>query len=168
MYLMAIYGREQWVERFFNNQIYLNHKLIESKNINLKEIQQKAAEFVVQFTGVQDVTTYYQLLFGEESSSMSGYRNLLNRDSSGDIFIELQPGIKVVNERETVTSVTKDYRVRNASVVSPVVFFGFDIKPQQVGRAINAREIAPTVSHILRIRSPNASSANVLNELIRY
>jgi len=24
------------------------------------------------------------------------------------------------------------------------------------------------VSHILRIRSPNASSANVLNELIRY
>ncbi len=168
MYLMAIYGREQWVEGFFNNQIYLNRRLIESKNINLKEIQQKAAEFVVQFTGVQDVATYYQLLFGEENSSMSGYRNLLNRETSGDIFIELQPGIKVVNEKQIATSVSKDYRVRNASVVSPVIFFGFDIKPQKVGRAINAREIAPTVSHILRIRSPNASSANVLNELIRY
>lgn len=168
MYLMAIYGREQWVEGFFNNQIYLNRKLIETKNINLREIQMKAAEFVVQFTGIQDVATYYQLMFGEENSSMSGYRNLLDRENSGDIFIELQPGVKVVNEKEAATSASKDYRVRNTSVVSPVIFFGFDIKPQKIGRTINAREIAPTVAHILRIRSPNASSANVLNELIRY
>ncbi len=166
MYLMAIYGREQWVEGYFDNQIYLNRKLIQTKNINLKEIQQKAAEFVIQFSGVQDVVTYSQLLFGEENTTMSGYRNLLSRENSGDIFIELQPGVKVVNEKET--AVVKDYRVRNAAVVAPVIFFGFDVKPQKVGRTINAREIAPTVSHILRIRSPNAASANVLNELIRY
>lgn len=168
MYLMAIYGREQWVEGFFNNQIYLNRKLIESKNLNLKEIQQKAAEFVIQFTGVQDVATNSQLLLGEENSSMSGYRNLLVRENSGDIFIQLQPGIKVVDEKETTLSPSKDYRVRNTAVPAPAIFFGYDIKPQKINRTINAREIAPTVSHILRIRSPNASSANVLNELIRY
>jgi hypothetical protein len=167
MYLMAIFGREQWVEGFFNNQIYLNRKLIESKNLNLKEFQQKAAEFVIQFTGVQDVATSSQLLFGEESASMSSYRNLLTKDASGDILIELQPGVKVINEKETTTN-TKEYRFRNTAVVSPVIFFGFDIKPQKVNRTIDAREIAPTVSHILRIRSPNASSAKVLSELIKY
>ena len=168
MYLMAIYGREQWVEGFFNNQLFLNRKLIENKNINLKEIQQKAAEFVAQFTGVQDVATYYQLLLGEENSNMSAYRNLLNKATSGDIFIELQPGVKVVNESQTTTVTGKNYQVRNTAIVSPVFFFGYDIKPQKISRTINAREIAPTVSYILRIRSPNASSSNVLNELIRF
>lgn len=167
MYLMATYGREQWVEGFYNNQIYLNRKLIENKNLNLKEVQKKAAEFVIQFTGVQDVATSSQLLFGEENSSMSGYRNLLNRDTAGDIILVLQPGVKIVNEKETTANV-KDYRIRNTEVVAPVFFFGYNVKPQKINRTIDAKEIAPTISYILRIRSPNASNGRVLSELIKY
>ena len=35
MYLMAIYGQGQYVETYYGNQIYLNHKLIEDKNLNI-------------------------------------------------------------------------------------------------------------------------------------
>ena len=37
-----------------NQQIYLNHKLLEKKELNLAEIQQKSAEFLMQFSGVNE------------------------------------------------------------------------------------------------------------------
>lgn len=45
MYLMATYGEGQYVEGFYNQQIYLNHKLIEEKQLNLAEIQQSRQNF---------------------------------------------------------------------------------------------------------------------------
>ena len=41
MYLMATYGEGQYVETYHNQQIYLNHKLIENKQLNLAEIQRQ-------------------------------------------------------------------------------------------------------------------------------
>ena len=162
MYLMAIYGQEQWVEYFYNNQIYLNRKLIEQKGLNLEEVQNKAAEFVIQFTGVQDVTTAMQLLTGKANSNMSKYKNSFNKDSSGDIFVEIQPGFRIVDEHDNKVV---EKRVRETAVVSPVIFFGYNVKAEKINRTIKAEEIAPTVCHLLRIRSPNASKAGVLPEL---
>ena len=55
MYLMATYGEGQYVEAYYDQQIYLNHKLLEDKQLNLTEIQEKSAEFLVQFSGVNKV-----------------------------------------------------------------------------------------------------------------
>jgi hypothetical protein len=163
MYLMAVYGKEQWVDKFFDKQIYLNRKLIQSKNLNLEEVQNKAAEFVVQFTGVQDVATSIQLLNGRANDNMSRYKNILNRDVCGDIFIEIQPGYKIVNEQQ---GKTQEKRERETAVAAPVVFFGYNIKAEKIKRTVKAVEIAPTLSHILRIRSPNAAKAQVLPEFL--
>ena len=46
LYLAAIYGEGQWVEAHFEQQIYLNHKLIEQKQLNISEILNRAAEFL--------------------------------------------------------------------------------------------------------------------------
>ena len=43
------------MEAYYDQQIYLNHKLIENKQLSLTEIQEKSAEFLVQFSGVSDV-----------------------------------------------------------------------------------------------------------------
>jgi len=166
MYLMAIYGKEQWIEKIYNNQVYLNRKLIQDKNLDLVEVQDKAADFVAQFTGVQDVTTSIQLLNGKANDNMIRYKNILNKDVSGDIFIEIQPGYKVVNEQE-VTSLQVEKRIRETAIAAPAIFFGYNIKPEKIRRTIKATEIAPTVSHVLRIRSPNAARADVLPEFLQ-
>jgi len=164
MYLMAIYGKEQWVEKVYNCQVYLNRKLIENKNINLAEFQLKAAEFVAQFTGVQDVATSSQLLNDKANDNMRRYKNIFNKDISGDIFIEIQPGYKIVNEQDNST--LNEKRARETAIASPVIFIGNNIKPAKIKRTIKATEIAPTVSHILRIRAPNAAKAEVLPEFL--
>lgn len=162
MYLMAIYGKEQWVDRFYNGQVYFNRKLIEDKGLSLKEIQQKSAEFIADFTGVQDVYTSYQLLHGEWNPIMEYYKNGFTKETSGDLFIELHPGFKVAYEQNTAPVKI----VRESAVMCPVIFFGNGIKPEKVKRTIKATEIAPSVTHVLRIRPPNATKDKPLSELL--
>jgi hypothetical protein len=152
MYLMAIYGRDgQWVDKFYKGQVYLNRELIKSKNISLQEIQEKAAEFVSEFTGVQEVYTSYQIQHGQWNPVMEYYKNGYTKENSGDLFVELQPGYKIVNEQDASF---KEKQTRNNAIVSPVIFFGNNIKPARIRRTIKATEIAPSVTYIMRIRSP--------------
>ena len=161
MYLMAIYGRENWIKKYYNEQIYFDKKLIEEKKINFRELQERAADFLIQFSGVQDVITSYQMLHGAYNEAIQVYKNGFHRDVTGDLFIELQPGWRIVTPKNP----TNHERVRGNSVASPAIFFGNNLKPQKVNRIIDATEIAPSVTHRLRIRAPNASKSLVLEEL---
>ncbi|MDH6308799.1 hypothetical protein M2451_001365 [Dysgonomonas sp. PFB1-18] len=164
MYLMAIYGKDgKWIDKFYNGQVYLNRELIKKKEISLEEIQNKAAEFVSEFTGVQDVYTSYQIQHGQWNPIMEFYKNGYTKETSGDLFVELQPGYKVVNEQDASF---KEKQVRSNAIVCPVIFFGNGIKPQKIRRTIKATEIAPTISYIMRIRSPNAAKEEALSELL--
>lgn len=163
MYLMALYGREQWIKKYYNRQFFFDRKLLEDKKIDLKEFQQKAAEFLVQSAGVQDVITSYQMLHGAYNEAVQYYRNSYYKNISGDLFLELQPGWRIVDPQTD----DKAQRVRNNAVISPVIFFGNDIKPQKINRTIDATEIAPSVAYRLRIRAPNAARGEILKEFIR-
>lgn len=165
MYLMAIYGNEQWVEKYSDNQVYLNRKLIENKKISLEEIQNKAVEFIVQFTGVQDAVSSTQLFTGKANSNMMAYRDMLNKKNPGDIIVEIQPGYQISDETN-VKEQTHQKIERQPAVLSPAIFFGANIKPEKIKRTIKATEIAPTVSRVLRIRSPNAAKDTPLPELL--
>lgn len=160
MYLMAIYGRDQWIKKFYNNQFFLDRKLIEDKKIDLTEFQQKAAEFLVQSAGIQDVMTSSQMLHGSYNQTVQFFRNGYYEGVSGDLFLELQPGWEVKDE-----SSDNQTKIRNNAVTAPVIFFGSDIEPQKIYRTIEATEIAPSVSYRLRIRAPNAAQGEILKEL---
>ena len=162
MYLMAIYGRENWIKKYHNEQIYFDRKLIEDKNIDYREFQERAADFLIQLAGVQDVVTSYQMLHGAYNEAIQVYKNGFHRDITGDLFIELQPGWRVV----TPDKPTNHKRVRDNSMAAPALFLGNRLKPKKINRVIDATEIAPSVTYRLRIRAPNASHSNVLQELL--
>ena len=162
MYLMAIYGSGNWVEGYYNEQIYLNKKLIENQKINGDEMLRKSAEFVSQFSGVQDVTTSGQWMVDDMGRAVD-FRRGMNKKISGDLFIELQPGWVVSDENRT-----SGYRyTRNNAIVSPLFLYGSNIRKEAVNRLIKATEIAPTIAFILRIRPPNAAKEAPLQEFMR-
>jgi len=162
MYLMAIYGSGNWVEGYYNEQIYLNKKLIENQNVKWDEILQKAAGFVAKFSGVQEVTTAQQWFVDDAGRSVE-FRRGMNKKISGDIFIELQPGWSVMNDNQNNKT---DY-TRNKAILSPLFIFGGNIRKEQVYREVRATEIAPSVAFILRIRPPNAAQEAPLQEMMR-
>ena len=163
MYLMTVYGQGNWVAGYYNNQIYLNRKLIEQKKIDLLEIQRKSAEFIAQFTGVQNVTMSSEMLFGSRGEGDVSFGKGMYRSISGDLFVELQPGRIIVDEKNPAQS----KQVRNNAVIAPLVFFGHRIQPQKINRIIKATEVAPTITHVLRIRPPNGCKDLPLPEFIQ-
>ncbi|NLX65295.1 MAG: alkaline phosphatase family protein [Bacteroidales bacterium] len=162
MYLMVLYGREQWIKKYWDRQFFFDRKLLEDRQIDLKEFQQKAAEFLVQSAGIQDVITSHQMLHGAYNQDMQYYRNGFFKGQSGDLFLRIQPGWRIVDPQSD-----QNIKVRNNAIMAPVIFFGSDIKPQIIDRTIKATEIAPSVAYRLRIRAPNAAQDEILKEFLR-
>lgn len=160
MYLMAVYGQGNWVNAFYQNQIYLNKKLAEEKQVKWEELLRKAAEFVSQFTGVQDVTTSGQQI-NNDSERSAYFRRGMYSKLSGDIFVELQPGWIIVDEKGNDK---KEYR-RDNMIPAPLFIYGRNIKKENIDRRINVAEIASSLSFILRIRPPNACKEFALREI---
>lgn len=162
MYLMAIYGQQSnWVKGYYKNQIFLDRKAIEKAKLDLGSVQEKAAEFLREFSGIQEVTTDNMLRTIGWNNRTNRFLESTNIATRGDIIIELQPGWKINFDNPKV----KDNVVRNNAVLNPLIFFGNGIKAQRVFREVNATDIAPTVTHVLRIRPPNASTRMPLQEL---
>lgn len=162
MYLMSVYGQGDWVSGYYENQIYLNRKLIDDKQLALSEVQRKAAEFTIQFSGVQDVSTLIETLYGNWNEGVALFRNGINKDISGDIIIELQPGWVLVDEQNPV----KNKHVRSNAIAAPLIFLGSQVTPQKIKRVVKATQIAPSVTHVLRIRPPNAAKELPLQEFV--
>jgi hypothetical protein len=162
MYLVAIYGSGNWVQGFYNEQIYLNKKLIEDKQVDWTDILHKSADFLSQFSGVQDVTTAGQW-FVNDAGRAGDFRRGIHKKVSGDLFLELQPGWIVVHEKQANNP---DY-LKNNSVLSPLFIWGANIKKADVYREIKATEIAPSLAFIMRIRPPNACREAPLEEIIK-
>ena len=153
MYLMALYGQGQYVEMYYDRQIYLNHKLIEERKLNLVEVMTRSSEFVVQMSGVQNAYSAQRLLLGAWTPKIGKIRNTYNPNCSGDIYVEVMPGWSVVNEYSQKIEV-----VREAYTAAPLVFMGFDVKPEKLYSPVKITSIVPTLAHFMRIRAPNACS----------
>lgn len=152
MYLMATYGEGQYVEAYYNNQIYLNDKLIEKKQLNLKEIEQRSEEFLVQFSGVDNAYAGHRLLLGPWSPRLERIGNAFHRKRSGNVTLSLLPGW--VNAAQGQGSQRAN---RTAHIPAPFILMGCGIKPQTLSTPVAADCIAPTLTRIIRIRAPNAS-----------
>ncbi len=159
MYLMAIYGQGQYVEACYGTDIYLNHKLIEEKQLNLVEVQNRSQEFLIQMSGVKEVYTSHRLLLGSWTPQISRIRNSYNTKSSGDIYVQVSPGWRLINE------VTKENRlIRETYVPFPILFFGAGVLPERINTPVSVDRIAPTLAQTMRIRAPNACSSAPLSE----
>lgn len=140
MYLSAIYGSGKWVEGFFKNQIYLNHKLIEEQKIPFDEILSKSKDLLKMTSGVAAVND-----------------NPFDKELAGDLWIEVSPGWSILNEDTNTT-----YQARTAYIPFPVVFLGSQIKAEHINAPITMERIAPTIAKSIQIRAPNACSARPL------
>jgi hypothetical protein len=161
MYLMAIYGQGNWVETYFDKQVFLNRKLIEDKQISLEEIQRKAANFLIELSGIQDVATASDIVHSRTGETFRYARSGYCPGISGDLLLEIRSGWKIVEEDEYA----KEEYVSKARVQTPLIIMAPGIPGKTVQQKIRATQIAPSVCHILRICSPNAATDDILLEI---
>src|SRR5690606_26510193 len=56
-HLAEKFGKGRWIERYTNQQVYLDHKTIDNKKLTRIEVQEAAANFVMRFEGVARAIT---------------------------------------------------------------------------------------------------------------
>ena len=152
MYLAALYGQAQFVEATYNQQIYLDHKLIEQKQLNLNEVLARAEEFLSQMDGVRDIFTSQRLALGAWVKGLDRIRSGWNSARSGDILVEVNPGWRIISEQNT------EYVNQGEPYLSyPLFFMGADVSTERIVSQVSTAAVAPTLSRCLRIRAPNGS-----------
>ena len=156
MYFGAIWGQGRYIESCFRNQMFLNQKLLESKRISLIDACQRAQEFLTQLSGVRNVYSSFQLLTST-SEHIQKVRNGYNPERCGDLMVEVSPGWKLYNEDN------QDTQLSRASFIQfPIIFYGAGTKAGRVTDRVTVDRIAPTIAKTIRIRAPNACSAEPL------
>lgn len=161
-YLMALYGQEKWISGYYGRNIFLNKQKIEEKKLNFRDVQQVVADFMLEFEGVQSAFPAPQILNlnGNSDDEFTRLRNSFHKNSSGDVVFSLMPGWLEVNDNLQPVG-------ESNSILSftPVYFYGWKMKQQQIKKAYRITDIAPTISDILNIPVPNVCVGNPITEI---
>jgi hypothetical protein len=149
VFLSAKFGKGDYVESVYGTQIFLNKGLIESLKLSNMDVFAQAVEFLKSLDGVEDVFTIYSL-GGILSPGLQHAKNGYNPSCSGDIWIRLMPGWRVV-ENEKVLSKFQ-YRT---PVMFPIIIYGAGVKHEVIDKLTPANVLVMNMARILRVRRPN-------------
>lgn len=155
-YLTDKYGQENWIRALANQQIYLDRELIEQKQIDLEEMQQDIADYMLQFDGVLSTNTAANFVTEKYEESLQGmYQRGFQYQRSGDVYIQLKPGWLISSSR-TGTSHGSPF---NYDTHVPMLMYGWGIPQGGTFKKTAVTQLAPTISGLLQIPLPNGSEA---------
>lgn len=152
-YLSAQHGNADYIEAFRDNHLYLDHKILEDKQLNIQDVVSDARSFLTKMSGVEDAFTFYDIL-SPSTPEEERLRLSLDPKTGGDIYVTYNPGWTLVNDVD-YPAVVKS--VRETPVLTPAFISAPGVSPKKIDQSVDAAAIAPTISSILRIRSPNGA-----------
>lgn len=160
LYLMAIYGNDQWVSAWDHQTIFLNRRKIEEKGLDFEEVSKKATAFLAEFSGVSRVYPYTQLLLGSANAELSQRANAIFTERAADFYLDILGGWNV---RES--NVENDYQIGSGAFSTPFILYKPDRKGQTIETPVSVGDINASLSRIFRIRPPTSCQGQVLPEL---
>ena len=160
--LNQLYG-DTLVLSFSNQQVFLDHKIIESKKLGLQQVQDNVAELLQNMEGVSEVVTAKTL---NNTQYTEGSRYFMqkgfNANRSGDVLVNYLPAW--VDYQKTGTTHGSSY---SYDTHVPLVFYGWNIKQGSSTEQIYITDIAATLAMMLNIQFPNGCTGNPISVLVK-
>lgn len=158
MYLMAIHGNGDYVSGYHNGYFFLNRKLLKDRNIDESSIRREAADFLARMSGVSAVYTLDDIMARRAGDEPLALQRNTSPVHAGDLLVMVNPGWEISDSADDEVNKTQNPVVRCVATTSPVYILAPAVSTQSIDSTVDARAIAPTVTRLLRIRSPNAAS----------
>ena len=153
IYLANLYGKGNYIETTLGTEIFFNRRLISEQRIDFGELQHRAADFLLDLSGVKTVITGRELQTEALSAASFAARAGYFPQRSGDVVIVLRSGWRSIGTDGRISA-----PITAARVEFPIIFYGCGIAPQTIGTPVRVDCLAPTVSKALRIRAPSGCS----------
>lgn len=158
-YLNVVYEPGDWVSSYSNNQVYLNHGLVDQYGYDIVDFQETVARFMVKKSGVSyavKASTLQNSTYAE--GMMKIIQNNFHPARSGDVFLVLAPGI-VEKPRRSGSMYSYDTHI-------PMIWWGNGFSKGTINSKVNLRDVAPTISYLLNTPYPEASFGKPIIPLI--
>ncbi|MFK7782061.1 alkaline phosphatase PafA [Psychroserpens sp.] len=161
-FLLDTYGTNEVIENISNNQIFLNRAKLKELGLSISEVQEQIANEQINYDNIAKV---YTASIMNSTNFTNGIEALLqngfNQKRSGDII--LVNDISYIAYRKTGTTHGSG---SNYDTHVPLLFFGKGIKHGETYQRTVIPDIAPTISALLGISFPNASTGQPLGYII--
>ena len=108
-------------------------------------------------SGVSSAFTIDDILGGEVGTNGDAEKRNTDVATAGDVRIAVTPGWKITDDFNNRPE-RPNQVVRAASATAPVFIMAPDVDPRRIDTPVDIRVVAPTVTRLMRIRSPNAAS----------
>lgn len=154
-YLSAKYGNGDYVDSFDGRELYLSSAALRNAVGTSEQITADAAQFLGRMSGVARAITVSEII-GSANPDLEKYRLGINPATAGDIIVDVKPGWTLVND---LTVPARKIPVRDNAVNIPALILAPGVTARKIENPVEAVALAPTVTQILRIRSPNGAAA---------
>ncbi|MCS7028091.1 MAG: alkaline phosphatase family protein [Bacteroidia bacterium] len=157
------YGEGKWVLKYMNQQVYLNEPLIQSKNLDVSQIEAQTVEIVLNLEGVSHAISRTDLItksFIQEPfhKVQLGFHPI----RSGNVVVLYQPNW-FDDELELTATHGSQY---SYDTHVPLLWYGWKIPRGKTYARVQITDIASTVAALLRIEQPNGCIGNPITDLM--
>jgi len=161
-YVVDRFGSEDLIENISNYQVFLNRGLATQLDIDLREMQEDLAQFILQDSAVERTYTSYQM-WGEEYTKGIPYilQNGYNSKRSGDVLFVLKPAVISYSKTGSTHGSPQIYDTH-----TPLLFFGKGFKRGASYERSEIPDIAPTIAAMLGIAFPNGTTGKPLTQVL--
>ncbi len=161
-FLLAKYKSNDLVENISNFQLFLNKTKIKALGFETNEVAQSLADEIINYDGVYKTVTARTM---QTTNFANGVLHLLqngyNQKFSGDVLIVPNPA--TISYSKTGSTHGSGY---SYDTHVPLLFYGKGIKKGKSKRYIPIIDIAPTLSNLLQISFPNATTGRIIEEVL--
>ena len=156
------YGTTDLVKNVSNNQLFLDHKVIQNLDLGIREVQETLAAELLSYDAYDRVYTAYQMQDGEFTEGIPYIlQNGYNQKRSGDILMVNKPGFIEYARTGSSHGSPQIYDTH-----APLLFYGKGIKNGSSVARTEIPDIAPTLSVLLGIAFPSGSTGTPIEMVL--
>lgn len=156
------YGTSDLLRGFSNNQLFLDHGLMRSLELDPERVRQRLAEELLKSEDVFMVYTSGQMRNSEYTGGIPAIlQNGYNQKRSGDLILVPPPAHIPYSKTGTTHGSPFIYDTH-----VPLIFFGKGIRKGSIAKPTYIRDIAPTLAVMLGIAFPNGATGTPIVEVL--
>ena len=160
------YGKADWIESVSNDQIFLNHRVLNEKKINKNEFMDDMISILLTFQGIKNVFKGTDMNTREYSTGIRSRLQLgYNVKRSGDLLLVYEPGWFQTGYGKTGTTHGSGY---NYDTHVPLLMYGKGIPAGYNSvKPISITDIVPTLCLLYEINLPNGANGQPIEEVFQ-
>jgi predicted AlkP superfamily pyrophosphatase or phosphodiesterase len=160
-------GDAKWITVLEDPGVFLNHAVIDAKQLDASDVEYAAGEAALTVPGIQAYYTRDQFMNNMTPNNRwaAMYEKAFHHERSGDVLLQPKPFYfwGSYGERDTGSTHGSPYEY---DTHVPLLLWGNGIKPGQYSLPVDISDLAPTLANILGVNPPAGNEGRALSEVL--